>query len=158
MKKIFTLLFIIISLFSLTSCQEKEKVFTKGGITVTLTTSFIEFENEDFEVAYTSTKYGFAGTAQPRIDFIGYDLEDYANNVKSQVLNDGVATRIYQEKTVIFRYFYYDATVDGIEYSYMSVLKEGDANFYSMAFWTFKEDFDEAKEQFFEWAKLIVVE
>lgn len=157
-KQLFLVLILTISLGFLSSCKEKEKVFSKCGITVTLTTAFHEIETTEADVSYVSSKYGFAGTAQSSLDFIGYNLEDYANNVKSQVLNDGVATKIYQHNKVIFRYFYYDSTIDGVEYSYMSVLKQGEGKFYSMAFWTFKNKFEDAKDMFFEWAKLIEVE
>ena len=129
-KRIVALMCIFVMLTGiLTSCggAAKPKVFSKAGMSITLTEAFTEKVNEEM-TAYYESKYVIATCLKEEYASFGITedfmtLDEYAdtvievNNITADVVNEDDLT-----------YFRYDKTVEGGDASYLGfVYKTSDA-------------------------------
>lgn len=159
LKCILLVIALFCSLFLVTSCKAKEKVFSESGITVTLTNKFKELDNQNFDVCYVSSKIGFAaiGDSKTDLDMGDNQVEEYLSKVL--VVNkktDNV--ELFEEDDVKFYYSIYEASAEGKTFRYLIVAKEGKDKYYTINFWTLLDDFNKYKDELFKYAKTIVVE
>lgn len=66
--------------------------------------------------------------------------------------------KTYEDDNTSFAYAYYDATVDGTDFSYMIVTLVGENRYYAINFYSKAEKFDSLKDDFMKYAKTIRVE
>lgn len=137
----------------LTSCFAKEKTFTKGDISITLTNQFKEIDGGDFEMAYASNKYGFSAIGNAKSALNVSSLHAYTELVLSNAQRDGLTIQEYKDDQQTFEYVCYTAEAEGKTYKYMTVSKEGKDKYYTLNFWCFEKNFEDSKDQFIEWAK-----
>ena len=164
MKKVLIITLFIISIF-LGGCNfftPEPKEFSKDGITLTLDESFKENENDLHKVTFASTKVVFTGNYET----LGSNLsiKEYANLCLESINSDEEALE-YTDEVTNFVYSYYTNTVEDVflgkdvTYKYMLVCMKGSNHkYYCMNFGTTENNFDDYKDQMFEWAKTIKVE
>lgn len=170
MKKIIlSILFVFIAVI-LVGCDVKTKELSKGGITITLPTSFKEGKADNAQVYYVSKNAMFMGNRfektdyPPTIRYSAGDHQAFADHLRNDELLDynGKPAPYSELETSndgsSFAYLYYDKTVNDVEYSYMLVVKTTNTYFYIMNFASLKKDFEKYQDDFMEYAKTIVVE
>jgi len=161
MRKLFVVFVLAVSLFTLTGCS---KEFKKAGITITLDSSFHESEHEDFQVVYLSNKFGFSGNGENKSELVTSNiatLEEYSKAVLEVAKKDDlVMENVYEEENKIsFQYTFFTQDVEGEEFKYMIITKEGKDKFYVMNLWCLESNFnDKTKTKMMDWAKSIKVE
>ena len=157
MKKVIASLLIVTSLFLLTGC-ESDKEYTIDDLTITLPSSFTKDDMTGFLAYLENDEAGITVAEETFTDLeeIGLNsestLDDYAAAVMAS--ND---TDYELNRTNNYIYFYYDSTVDGTDYHYMSVLLKGNDEFYLISFFCFAEDSEKYDTIFRDWADTIVV-
>lgn len=161
MRKLFVVFVLALSLFTLTGCS---KEFKKAGITITLDSTFHESENVAFQVVYLSNKYGFSGNGESKSDLSanGIDtLNEYSKAVLEVAKKDNLVMENYyeEENKVGFQYTFFSQEVEGRDFRYMIITKEGKEKFYVMNLWCLESNFnDKTKTKMMDWAKSIKVE
>lgn len=171
MKRIFKLFiafFMSATLFACGGTTPKE--FKKEGITITLTSEFVEGSNINAQVLYTSNKEMFMGNRflpsyYPSTIIIDKDdptaFADYLRN-EAYLQYDNNPSDYSTEETgndgTKFAWIYYDNTVSSYTYTYMLVVKISDSYVYVMNFATLKSEFASHSDNFMTYAKSIVVE
>lgn len=157
MKKVIASLLIVISLFLLTGC-ESNKEYSIDDITITLPNSFVQDDMSGFLAYLENGEVGITVAEETFTDLesIGLNsestLEDYAAAVMAS--ND---SEYELNKAKNYIYFYYDSTVDNIDYHYMGILLKGDDEFYLINFFCFKKDSEKYDSVFKKWADTIVL-
>lgn len=162
MKRIFLLLSLVMMSLILVSCGPSEKTFTGVGITVTLDDSFIEKDVIQAPFYLESNKYIFTGMRESKssLSSIGvYTLNDYIETVLSVNGKGSVSPemKLDDDDNVMYYYAYYNNSVEDMNFGYMMIAMEDSSNFYTMNFGCLEEEFDDNKDQFFEWASSIEV-
>ncbi len=161
MRKLFAAFVLALSLFTLTGCS---KEFKKAGITITLDSSFHESENVAFQVVYLSNKFGFSGNGESKSELVTSNiatLEEYSKAVLEVAKKDDlVMENVYEEGNKIsFQYAFFTQDVEGRNFRYMIITKEGKDKFYVMNLWCLESNFnDKTKTKMMDWAKSIKVE
>ena len=157
MKRLFCIfisLLLVLSLF--TSCSAKPKDFTWNGLTLTLDSGFMEYENDQETVSYANYFKSYVvvisyETVDSLVE-LGYDkdmtVSDYAtlsieaNEFDSEVKTaDGIT------------YYNYTGNADGTEYTYMATIHLFGNSFWMVQFACETKDYAKAEPQFFAWAK-----
>ena len=142
----------------LCSCNlltESEKTFTDSGMTITLTSGFEKNEQDGFTVTYASSKIVVFALKE---DFTNFDadttLEEYADLVLAA--NQLTDTTVTTENGLTS--FTYESEVDGVSYSYLATVHEGEDAFWLIQFATKTNDFEANKEAIITYAKSITLE
>ena len=164
MKKVLIITLFIISIF-LGGCNfftPEPKEFSKDGITLTLDESFKENENDLHKVTFASTKALFTGNYETLSSNLS--VKEYAT-LCLKAIDSSEEVLEYTDDNTTFAYSYYVNTVEDVflgkdvTYKYMLVCMKGSNNkYYCMNFGTTENNFDDYKDQMFEWAKTIKVE
>lgn len=162
MKRIFLVLNLMLFSLFLVGCEPSEKTFTGVGISVTLDDSFIEKDVIQAPFYLESTKYIFTGMRESKLSLstIGvFSLIDYIETVLSVNGKGSVSPemKLDDDDNVMYYYAYYNNSVEDMNFGYMMIAMEDDSNFYTMNFGCLEEEFDDNKDQFFEWASSIEV-
>lgn len=166
MKKIILLFILALMTIALVGCDEKTKEVTKGGVTITLPTTFKETETGYAQVYYLSSNAMFMANKfyknnyQPSVRHSAQTLADYMrydNNLKYNGESASYSRVETADDGSEFAYLYYDNTVQNIEYTYMLVTKVSDTYCYIMNFASLKTDFEKFKGYFLKYAKTIRV-
>lgn len=161
MRKLFVAFVLTLSLFTLTGCS---KEFKKAGITITLDSTFHESENVAFQVVYLSNKYGFSGNGESKAALSSTNistLDEYSKAVLAVAKKtDLVMGNYYEEENKVgFQYTFFTQNVEGRDFRYMIITKEGKDKFYVMNLWCLESNFDDKTEaKMMNWAKSIKVE
>ena len=170
MKRFLCLVSLLFLSFVLFACNASPKEFSKGGITLTLNTSFKESSADNAQVYYLSRKAMFMGNRFDPNDYpptCRYDKESpdmLADHLRNDeyLQYDGKPAHYSVLETgndgTKFAWLYYDNTVNNVEYSYMLVTKISDDYFYVMNFGCLKKDFEDLSSDFMDYAKTIKVE
>ena len=157
------LLLMVISslfLFGLTGCASPSKEFSGSGITITLTEEFFEEDIAQAPFYLVSTNHIFMAYNELKSDLLYYPihtLEDYIDAVLT-IGKFSSEVYVFNDGKVSFLYAFYSKTIDEVEYGYMLIAMEGEDHFYAMNFGCLESKLDQYKEQYFDWAKTIVVE
>lgn len=162
MKKILMSLFLLVGSFGLISCgffEEEPQEFSGSGITITLDESFQETDTMYVPFYLESFDYIFTGEREEKSLFTRTQinsLDDYIEAVLDY--SDSNTQEVFESDNGDYLYAYYTATVDGDDFGYMLICMESDQYYYVMNFASFESDFEDSKDQFFEWAETIEVE
>lgn len=162
MKRIFLVLNLMLFSLFLVGCGPSEKTFTGVGISVTLDDSFIEKDVIQAPFYLESTKYIFTGMRESKASLATvnvYTLDDYIETVLSVNGKGSVTPEVKRDEddNILYYYAYYHNSVEDMNFGYMMIAMEDDSNFYTMNFGCLEEEFDDNKDQFFEWASSIEV-
>ena len=164
MKKLLACLLALTALFALVSCnadvrEAKEKTFTSNGLEVTLTEAFKESSVEGYTACYDSTKVAVLALKENKSDFASLgsiNLSTYANLVKKA--NESKSPSAIEIKDGL-TYMTYEFTNpdNNKEYSYLTVMYEGEDAFWMVQFATLTEDYAEYESFLFDCAKTVKV-
>lgn len=165
MKKLIISLFLLMSLLFVSGCfTAKDKTFEKEGIKVTLTTDFQEGEHILAKLFISSKNAVFMANYESKSLLSSYGYRNLSAKgyleLVLQVNNKTAKGEIktYEDDNTSFAYAYYDATVDGTDFSYMIVTLVGENRYYAINFYSKAEKFDSLKDDFMKYAKTIRVE
>ena len=159
MKKLLCVCISLVLVLSLcTSCSSSPKDFTWNGLTITLTSSFVEHEVTNESASYANYFKTYVvvisyETVQSLVD-LGYDadmtVEEYAalsieaNEFDAEVKTvDGVT------------YYNYTGDADGTEYTYMATVHLQGNSFWMVQFASQSTDYEAAEPEFLAWAKTV---
>lgn len=161
MKKF--LLLILALTFFLTGCGVKETEFKGGGVTVTLTSDFKEYESDNWnyylenkDVAFMTKRVNFQSTIG-EVNLSKLTLNDYLNLVLS-TNNIKADTYIVEGINGTFYYCFYTSYKDyNDNYAYMLMVMKGKEHFYNMNFCCDYDDREVYQQQFLQYAVTISV-
>ncbi len=151
MKKILGFFAMILAVFCLGSCSPKSKTFTGEGISITLNSSFSEIDVINWHIALQSTETIFMGSGTSKSGYSS--LASFANDLSSSTTHTEIT-----EREGKYLYCYYTLSVEGIEFGYMFIAKEGAFKYYAMNFCCKSKNLEKNKSQYLKWADTIVVE
>lgn len=159
MKKFLYGLLAIVCLFALSGCGNSEtKTYVVDDLTIVLPDTFVQEDMSGFLSYLENDEAGITVAEETFTDLeaIGLNsestLDDYAAAVMAS--NDAEYELNNADNYI---YFYYDSTVNGTDYHYMSALLKGDDEFYLISFFCFAEDSEKYDSIFKNWADTIVV-
>lgn len=160
MKKAAVALVLILALV-LSGCallykKATPKTFSKAGMSITLTSDFVEKEHVSFTVVYSSTESAVLVIKEEfslAQDFEGFDdltLSEYCqlvidnNKINAEVKTDNDLT-----------YYENEYTANGKEYKYFCPVLKSDDAFWFFQFYCEKGIYDKHADSFIEWTKSI---
>ena len=161
MKKIIALLMCALTLVTLSSCNNiTDEVFEKDGITITLTSEFIERSYENYYVSYDSKNIAVFVIKEPFSALKGlenYTLSEYAELMKLNCTKDG---NLPNDVAVIdgvtyFEYSFFNK--DGTSYKYFTAMYKGDDAFWTVQFASPLSGYEGFRAQIVEFAKSVKV-
>lgn len=139
----------------LDAAASSPKTFSKSGLSIELTTAFQEKEHVSFTAYYLSSDTMVTALLEEYNLFEGYginSLEDYAALVMQANGLDGEPE--YKNGLLCF---FYDAEVNGKDFSYMAVVYEGEDGFWLLNFASESKNFDNLLPTFITYAKSVKV-
>lgn len=153
---VFTLL-----LSSLTGCifAAKEKTFEKAGMTITLTSLFVE-KNVASSAAYYESRSSIVSVIKEEFylfEQLGYvienlTLDDYAELV---IENNHLNASIEKRDGLVS--FTFQKQANGKDFSYFAVVFKSSDAFWLFQFGCETKNFDTSLSQFIKWAKTVIV-
>ncbi|MCL1901758.1 MAG: hypothetical protein FWG51_05120 [Firmicutes bacterium] len=160
MKKLLGLSILFLLTLSVLAGCVSSKVFEKSGMKITADSSFKEVDYPGFSVVLESKDIIITGNRQLGLSFappIG-TLTNYTERVieDNSLAVDYIS---YNEGDVVFDWFIYERTIEGMDFTYFGVTKKGADNyFYMINFACEAKNFTKYESKFMDWAKLVVVE
>lgn len=163
LKKFSVCIFIVIFSMSFFGCNSKikEKVFSKDGISITLTEEFEEKEYYDFN-AYYDTEDAQVYIMKESFELLkendqptDISLVEYAEimmetqNLNSKVEEKDGLTSFYYEKSFL------DYDKNTVDYLYFAVVFKSDDAYWLLQFACEKNLYGEYEEKFVKWAKSV---
>lgn len=174
LKRTSIIFVLLASLFCMTSCKklfsntlEKEKIEVGSqGITITLDKTFVEQSNVLFAFFYASNTYGVAGNCVNKEQAVSYanvyNIDQYWDTVISEINTKGVIKESGEKSgkdNKNFKYAYYEATIEGRSFVYLTTAKEGSSKYCVVNIWCENKNYnDKTKEKMMGFAETIVVE
>ena len=137
--------------------SNEPKTFSSNGMSITLTDAFNETSLEGYTVCYESQYVGVIALKES-FDIIeglsDYTIEEYGNLVIEN--NQFESAKKLQNKNGLtyFEYDFYNPEYK-ITYTYFSVLYKSSDAFWMIQFTTPKENIDNYRDSFVEWAKSV---
>lgn len=163
-KRIAALLISIMLVLSITGCSSnKPKDFTVEEMTITLTNSFIEGENETQTAVYTTQDYVVTVLRQDfmELESVGMptdmDVGTYAMMVleKNEIDADIEILESEVEDYDFVVGFTYEELIEEVNYTYFATVYRSDSAYWFIQYATETEKFEEAKPQFIDWSKTV---
>lgn len=160
MKKSISVLMSLLLLFCLASCGEPaEEVFSKDGLTITLTDSFRETNYENYTACYESSNTAVFALKES-FDLLegleDYTLDQYAELVKNANSSKMPSEITETEGLTAFEYSFYNTDQDAT-FKYFTVVYKGVDAFWTVQFCCDKEDYEILKSEFIKYAKSVNV-
>lgn len=163
MKKKLGLLVASVSLalaciFTFAGCsffQAKEKTFEKAGMSITLTTDFVEKDIVSQTVYYESRKAIVTALKEEFTSFPGaadYTIERYTDLTIS---GNNLDSQAYSREGQAYMYFSYQRSVSGKTYYYLATTHKMSDAFWLIQFACMADDKDKYIEQFLKWADTV---
>ena len=137
MKRMARILSLLLVVFLLTGCSlpgsgDKEKVFTKAGVSMTLNNSFLDYTNtkqneEQYPFFYVSAEIGLMGVEETKAE-LAENFGEHTVDSYAELIID-----LYQLNATVqhkdgFTYFTYETEAEGTMYTFTSVIVDaGDA-------------------------------
>ena len=138
------------------SCSAKEKVFSKGGMSITLTDAFQEgkyygltayYESEDNTVSAMREDFSVLQEAGVSTELT---LEEYAQTFLEE---NKLTAEIKTEDGIT--YFTYEKNIDDIDYLYFESVYRTDSSYWLFQFVCEKKSYSKFSGLFLQWAKSI---
>lgn len=140
---------------SLLDAGASSKTFEKNGFSIELTTAFQEKEHVSFTAYFLSSDTMVTALLEEYDLFEGYNvnsLEDYANLVMQA--NKLTGEPEYKDDLLCF---FYDAQVNGKDFTYMAVVYEGEEGYWLINIASESKHFDKLLPTFITYAKSVKV-
>lgn len=163
MKKLIAAILLAAAVFSLACCgladptKGKEKVFTKEGMSITLTDSFRETEQEGYTICCDSSRIAVFGLREG-FDLLegmeNYTLEQYGEAVRSANAQRNPGQLFLENGVTGFEYEYTDEAT-GVTYRYLTAVYKAGTAFWFMQFSCTAKLYDHYRPVFFEYAKSV---
>lgn len=162
MKKIISLLAILVLVISLPACSSaapKEKVFSKSGLEITLTTDFTETTVSGYTVCYDSSHAAVFALKEDFSLLEGSEdmtLNEYAELV--QKANSSRSPSAISTKNGIpyFEYTFFNES-ENVTYRYYTTVFKGSNAFWMVQFACADSTYEAQKDNFLTWAQSITV-
>lgn len=145
-------------IFALAGCsffQAKEKTFEKAGMSITLTSEFVEKEIVSQTVYYESRSVIVMALKEEFSAYPGvadYSLERYTNMTIS---GNNLDAQYQQREGQNYLYFSYQRSSSGKTFYYLATTHKMSDAFWLIQFACVAEDKDKYSEQFLQWADTI---
>ncbi len=161
MKKILSILTVLLLLFSLAACSStpKEKVFSKSGFEITLTSAFQEKSVSGYTACYASSK---AAVLILKEDFSLFEgagdltLAEYAELVREANSAKFPSETKSQDGLTYFEFSFYNSD-EQVTYEYFVAMYKGGGAFWTVQFASPDTMYDEQRPTFITWAKSFLV-
>lgn len=141
----------------LSDMLSKPKVFSSGGMSITLMDNFTEISEEGYEVCYDSKNVAVFVVKESFSEYEGIDditLEEYGNYaIELNELDSSVKLQ-QQDGLTFFEYTAHNDEYD-VENCYSVFVYKSDDAFWMVQFATSAENIEKYHESFFTWAKSI---
>lgn len=161
MKKTIILVFTLVFAIFLQGCNKpKEKTFSKIGVEITLNDSFIEKEVIQAPFYLESTSHIFMAIREEKSTLSPFGITTLQQYIDAVIENSGKDVETFEktEGDVVYLYAYYTSLVGDQNFGYMLLTFMGEDHFYTMNFGCLESKLEDNKEQYFDWAKTIIVE
>lgn len=158
MKKIVSVLLVVLLLFSLASCMEPSpKEFTSNGMSITLTNKFVETNVQGYTVCYDSSNAAVfalkeAFTLQAGLSDLS--LDEYAQLVY-QANSSKSPNPIATENGLTIMEYSFLNTEENQTYCYLATMFKADDAFWLVQFACKENAYEAQRPQFIEWAKSV---
>ena len=156
MKRITTLVVCVLTTVGLVACSffGGEKTFSKAGMSITLTTQFVEKEYVSQTVCYESpTVIVFALKEEfslaPQVS--GWSISKYASTTIS--VNNLNCEYVIAEGG--YAYFEYEKSVSGNEYTYFATCHKAEDAFWLIQFACFTKNYQKMKDDMVKYANSV---
>lgn len=161
MKKIISLFAVLVLLLSLSACSSapKEKVFSKNGLEITLTTDFTENTMEGYTVCYDSSHAAIFALKE---DFsLMEGLEDMTLNEYGELARESNSSRSPSSLSTAdgityFEYSFFNES-ENVTYRYYTTVHKGSDAFWMVQFVCPDSTYATQKPNFVTWAKSVTV-
>lgn len=153
---ILILLCLMGALLFCSACAPKEKIFTKSGMSITLTDAFTEgkfysmtayYESEDNTVSAIREPFSVLEENGVSTDLT---LEEYA---KTFIEDNEIGSEVFTEDGLT--YFTYEKTIDDVCYLYFETVFRSEDSYWLFQFTCPKDAYGEMKTEFVKWAKSV---
>lgn len=149
--------FIIFKTDLLSGLAIKPKVFSSGGVNITLTNMFSEREYYDCAVSYTSEYVDVNVYKQDypyEYDLQRYILDVYNTYITDEDIGPSVELRSTDSGMQYLEYSYTSKKDDETYHSFRFFFRTSDA-FWDIVFLTFEEDAGKCRDSILEWSETI---
>lgn len=158
-KYIFTFLFFIFCITSLTACSKDPKNFSYEKLTVTLNKTFKESKHSGFDLYVTSENVIFSVVeeSEENLEFSGYtisNLKGYCDEIL--ILNNVSSDQLKQRND--YYYFVNKKTISGASYTYVHCMYYGAGSYWICEFVCKTKDYDKYKDRIFKWADSVTIQ
>lgn len=164
MKKYIKAMVVLLAVSLLCGCSfvgrlgtAEEKVFSKAGMSITLTEDFKEQDIVSQTAVYASAKYIVMALKEEYRLFeeIGdsLSLEEYAQLVFE---NNQINADIEEKDGLV--YFTYENEANGRDFTYFAVVMKGPDAYWMFQFACDSSQYEDSQEQFVRWAKTVEFE
>jgi len=150
---------VAISGFLVGCTGEKEKTFSKAGMSIVLTDKFVEKDIasqtayfESTEALVTALKEDFPGFESADVDAASMDLAEYANLVLE---NNRLSSTVETKDGLTC--FEYEKTVSGKNFTYFATVFKGEDAFWLIQFACETQNYKGYSDKFVKWAKGVKV-
>ena len=162
MKKIVTLLTVLVLLLSLTACASspKEKVFTKNGMEITLTTEFTETSVDGYTVCYDSRRAAVFVLKESFTLMEGLEemtVNEYAEIAREANANRAPSSVATKDGITYFEYSFHNES-ENVTYRYYTTLHKGADAFWMIQFACPESTYATQQATFSTWAQSISVD
>ena len=162
MKRIIAFVMCVFMLILLCACNNiADETFTKDGITLTLTTEFIEKTYPNYHVCYESKNIAVFVLREGFDSFEGfgdYTLAQYAELMKLNSTKDGqLPTDVKLTEGVTYYEYSYLSKSDEVSYKYFTAMYKGDDAFWTVQFATEVADYEGLKSEILKYAQTVKV-
>lgn len=151
-------LLICVTAVALCGCFDSEKEFSKAGMTITLTSSFVEKEIVSQTAYYESTtsivtvlKESFSSVS----GLSNYTLDQYTNAVLTA---NKLKTEITKYEDKEYYSFTYEKELNGKDYYYFATTFKGPDAFWLIQFACTTSNKDKFQDKFVKWADSVTFE
>jgi hypothetical protein len=137
--------------------MNKEKTFTKEGMSITLTAQFEEEELATQTCYYKSPQVSVVGLKEEFEDdaeLCDYTLEVYTE----ETIEERDLETEYEMSKDGYTYFTYEKELGGDDYVYLATCHKTDDAFWLIQFWCESDDYDKMEDKIFKYADSITFE
>ncbi|MGN1081583.1 MAG: YcxB family protein [Acutalibacteraceae bacterium] len=141
---------------------EKEKTFTSGDYSITLTAEFEQTEYDEFDFSAETNGacvYSFKVARDELVQY-GYDgeitMEEYIESVLSSFDDINEVTEIKSLDNGML-YVTYASEADGELYFYTDIFTQSEDAFWGTEFYCFYEDKADYEQKFIDWGKTVTI-
>lgn len=160
MRKVVSLVVAFVMMLGLLCSCASAQQFTKDGLTITLRSTFQDESAspyaEDMSFLYTSRSCAVMGVKDDRAQLEALlgelTLEEYGSLIIE--LNELGGTMSQREGLWTFTY---TATVDNVDYTYLSAVYETDANFWTVQVYCASDDYAKLADTMFGYLKTVTL-